>query len=554
MPTDIEIANKATLRHISEVAAEIGLDDEAIELYGPHKAKVRLDAAADKPMDGKLILVSAITPTPAGEGKTTTTIGLGQAMCRLGKKAIVAVREPSLGPCLGMKGGATGGGYSQVLPMEDINLHFTGDLHAVTTAHNLLSALVDNAIYHREGPALDPRRVSWRRVLDMNDRAIRNVVVGLGSATDGVPRQTGFDITAASEVMASLCLAENLSDLKARMARFIVGYDHERQPVTAGDLKAEGSMAALLKDAIKPNLVQTIEGTPAFVHGGPFANIAHGTSSVVADKMGLKLGDYVVTEAGFGFDLGAEKFFHIMCRQSGLSPACVVLVATVRALKMHGGVGKDALDQPDPEAVVRGLPNLDKHMETIAKFGVPMVVCVNRFVGDSDAEVQAVVDHCTNLGLDAKVSNVWAKGGEGAIELAESVIAKADAFDGHFESLYHLEQPVEEKIEVVAQQVYGARYVDFTSNAKKDLKRIKRLGFENLPVCIAKTQKSLSDNPKLLGRPKDFVVTVRQVDISAGAGFLVPITGDILRMPGLARRPSAVDIDVTDDGVVSGLF
>jgi formate--tetrahydrofolate ligase len=388
----------------------------------------------------------------------------------------------------------------------------------------------------------------------MNDRAIRNVVVGLGSATDGIPRQTGFDITAASEVMASLCLAESLSDLKARMARFIVGYDHDRQPVTAGDLKAEGSMAALLKDAIKPNLVQTIEGTPAFVHGGPFANIAHGTSSVLADKMGLKLGDYVVTEAGFGFDLGAEKFFHIMCRQSGLSPACVVLVATVRALKMHGGVAKDALDQPNPEAVVLGLPNLDKHMETIAKFGVPMVVCVNRFMGDTDAEVQAVITHCTNLGLDAEVSNVWADGGKGALELAETVMEKADAFDGHFESLYHLEQPIEKKIEVVAQQVYGARYVDFTSNAKKDLKRIKRLGFENLPVCIAKTQKSLSDNPQLLGRPKDFVVTVRQVDISAGAGFLVPITGDILRMPGLARRPSAVDIDVTEDGVVSGLF
>ncbi len=552
--TDLDIANAATLKPIGEIAAQLGLTADDIEQYGPYKAKVRLDAASEQPMDGKLILVSAITPTPAGEGKTTVTVGLGQALQRLGKKSVVAIREPSLGPCLGMKGGATGGGYSQVLPMEDINLHFTGDLHAVTTAHNLLSALVDNALYHGEGPELDPRRVAWRRVLDMNDRALRNVVVGLGSPTDGVPRQTGFDITAASEVMAALCLADDLEDLKSRMARFIVGYDSNKNAVTAGDLDAQGSMATLLKDAVKPNLVQTIEGGPAFVHGGPFANIAHGTSSVIADKMALRLGDYVVTEAGFGADLGAEKFFNIMCRSSGLSPSCVALVATARALKMHGGVDKKALNEPDPEAVARGLPNLERHIESIERFGVPLVVCVNRFTRDTDEELQVILERCRALGHRAEVVDVWGQGGAGGEAAAAKIIEAVDGFDGRYTPLYELEQSVEEKIETVAREIYGASGVDFTRKAQLDLKRIERLGLAELPICMAKTQKSISDNAQLLGRPRDFVVTVREIHISAGAGFLVPITGNILRMPGLAKVPAAVNIDIDAQGEISGLF
>ena len=444
--------------------------------------------------------------------------------------------------------------YTQVLPMEDINLHFTGDLHAVTTAHNLLSAMVDNALYHRNGPALDPRRVIWRRVMDMNDRALRNIVVGTGAPTDGVPRQTGFDITAASEVMAALCLAEDLVDLKARMGRFVVGFDYDKQPVYAKDLGAEGSMAAMLKDAVKPNLVQTLEGTPAFVHGGPFANIAHGTNSVIADKMALKLTDYVITEAGFGFDLGGEKFFSIMCRSSGLSPACVVLVATVRALKMHGGVPVSELTTPNVEALAKGLCNLERHMESVQKFGVPLVVTINRFKTDTDEEVELVKARCLELGVPAEIVNVWRDGGGGALEAAKEIVKQAGGFNGTFKPLYEDDAPMKQKIETVAREIYGADGVEFSRRAELDLKRIERLGLGKLPVCMAKTQKSLSDDQKKLGRPTGFTITVREIAISAGAGFVVPITGNIMRMPGLAKVPAAVNIDVNSDGDITGLF
>ena len=552
--SDLEIARAAKLRPIPDVAAELGIGPDHLEPYGSFKAKVSPSAAEGRALDGKLILVSAITPTPAGEGKTTVTIGLGQALGRIGKRGAIAIREPSLGPCLGMKGGATGGGRSQVAPMEDINLHFTGDLHAITSANNLLAALVDNRLYYQRDPRLDPRRITWRRVLDMNDRSLRDVVSGLGGPLCGVPRESGFDITAASEVMAALCLAEDLADLRARLARIIVGYSYEDEPVTAEDLGAHGAMAALLRDAVKPNLVQTIEGTPAFVHGGPFANIAHGTSSVIAAKLALRLADYVVTEAGFGFDLGAEKFFDIMCRSSGLSPSCVVLVATIRALKLHGGIAVDALGSPNPEAVGRGLPNLEKHLETIHHFGVPVLVALNRFQDDTDEEVAVVRERCARLDLAFAELDIWAQGGAGGEEAAAKMVTLADGFDGQFEPLYSLDQPVQEKIRCVAQIVYGANAVDYTPRARQDLQRIERLGFAGLPVCIAKTQKSLSDNPSLLGRPKDFVVTVREILISAAAGFLVPITGNIMRMPGLSREPAALGIDVDAAGVISGLF
>ncbi len=549
-PTDIEIARAATLEPIEAVAAKIGIRADQLELYGRHKAKVSIE---HEDPTGRLILVSAITPTPAGEGKTTVTVGLGQAMGELGVRGAISIREPSLGPCMGMKGGATGGGHAQVLPMEDINLHFTGDLHAIGAANNLLAALVDNHLYFRSEPPLDPRRVEWRRVLDMNDRPLRDSVIGLGGPTSGVPRETGFDITAASEVMAALCLADDLADLRARLDRIIVGYGYDESPVTAKDIGATGAMIALLKDALKPNLVQTIGGTPAFVHGGPFANIAHGTSSVIAAKTALAHADYVVTEAGFGFDLGAEKFFDIMCRQSGLSPSCVVLVATVRALKMHGGAELADLATPDVAAVQAGLPNLDKHLETIETFGVPVLVVVNRFTADTDDELEAVVEHCKATNHEAVIADVWGKGGDGATDAARRMIELADAFEGRFKPLYELEESVEDKVRAVAQKVYGAEAVDFTPRAKKDLARISRLGLAKLPVCIAKTQKSLSDNPKLLGRPKDFVVTVREIAISAGAGFLVPITGSIMRMPGLPRTPAALSIDIDDDGEIVGL-
>jgi formate--tetrahydrofolate ligase len=554
MPTDLEIARAATMRPIVDVAAELGLTEDDMELYGRYKAKVKLDvleARRDKLSD-KLVLVSAITPTPAGEGKTTTSIGLAMGLAKLGERACLALREPSLGPALGMKGGATGGGRSQVLPMQDINLHFTGDIHAVGSAHNLLAAMVDNHIYRRLEPMLDPRRVRWGRVLDVNDRELRDIVVGLGAPTDGVPHESFFDITAASEVMAILCLAEDLADLKRRLGSILVGFTYKREPVYARDLGAAGAMTALLRDALEPNLVQTIEGTPAFVHGGPFANIAQGTNSVIATKMALALSDWCITEAGFGFDLGAEKFFDIKCVSAGLDPCAVVLVATIRALKMHGGRDIDELAEPDAAAVERGLPNLIKHLESIKTFKESPVVTINKYASDTAEEVDIVRRFCAGRGTPFAVCDGWARGGEGALELAE-VVRDSMSCNTPFEPMYRLDDSVEDKIFAVARKVYGAEAVDFTLEARRDLRRIKKLGYDKLPVCIAKTQKSLSDNPKLLGRPEDFLVTVRRIVINAGAGFLVPLTGDIIRMPGLPAEPAAKRLDVDDDGNIVGL-
>jgi formate--tetrahydrofolate ligase len=554
MPTDLEIARAATMRPIVDVAAELGLTEDDMELYGRYKAKVKLDvleARRDKLSD-KLVLVSAITPTPAGEGKTTTSIGLAMGLAKLGERACLALREPSLGPALGMKGGATGGGRSQVLPMQDINLHFTGDIHAVGSAHNLLAAMVDNHIYRRLEPMLDPRRVRWGRVLDVNDRELRDIVVGLGAPTDGVPHESFFDITAASEVMAILCLAEDLADLKRRLGSILVGFTYKREPVYARDLGAAGAMTALLRDALEPNLVQTIEGTPAFVHGGPFANIAQGTNSVIATKMALALSDWCITEAGFGFDLGAEKFFDIKCVSAGLDPCAVVLVATIRALKMHGGRDIDELAEPDAAAVERGLPNLIKHLESIKTFKESPVVTINKYASDTAEEVDIVRRFCAERGTPFAVCDGWARGGEGALELAE-VVRDSMSCNTPFEPMYRLDDSVEDKIFAVARKVYGAEAVDFTLEARRDLRRIKKLGYDKLPVCIAKTQKSLSDNPKLLGRPEDFLVTVRRIVINAGAGFLVPLTGDIIRMPGLPAEPAAKRLDVDDDGNIVGL-
>jgi len=553
---DIDIARSISLRPIEEIADKLGVSRQDLYMYGPYKAKLPLSLINEEKMRGKkLILVSAISPTPAGEGKTTVSIGLSLGLNRIGAQTTVVLREPSLGPVFGIKGGATGGGYSQVLPMEDINLHFTGDFGAIEKAHNLLSALIDNNLQSRkQSLGIDPRTVLWKRVMDMNDRALRDIVIGLGGTSSGVPRETGFDITAASEIMAILCLSEDLEDLKRRLGNIFVGFTHDRQPVYARDLKANGAMAALLKDAIRPNLVQTTEGTPAIIHGGPFANIAQGTNSVIATKMGLSLSDYVVTEAGFGFDLGAEKFFDIKCTSAGLSPNAVVLVATIRALKYHGGVALDDLKQNDPEAVSRGLENLEKHLENIKRFGVPAVVAINHFINDSDEEVETVRSRCEQLGVPAIVSKGWAKGGEGTTALAEAVKATADGFNGKFNPIYDWDQPVKDKIAAVATTIYGAKAIDYTSQAKRALKNIEKLGLDKLPVCIAKTQKSLSDNPALLGRPKDFVVTVRDIEIAAGAGFLVPITGEIMRMPGLPAVPAAENIDVDAEGNISGLF
>jgi formate--tetrahydrofolate ligase len=554
MPTDLEIARAATMRPIVDVAADLGLGEDDVELYGRYKAKVK--PAALEPRRGrlsdKLILVSAITPTPAGEGKTTTSIALAMGLARLGERACLALREPSLGPALGMKGGATGGGRSQVLPMEDINLHFTGDIHAVGAAHNLLAAMVDNHIFRRLAPTLDPRRVRWGRVLDVNDRELRDVVVGLGSPADGVPHESFFDITAASEVMAILCLAEDLGDLRRRLGNILVGFTYEREPVYARDLGAAGAMTVLLRDALKPNLVQTFEGTPAFVHGGPFANIAQGTNSVVATKAALALSDWCITEAGFGFDLGAEKFFDIKCVSAGLDPCAVVLVATVRALKMHGGKDLHDLAAPDAAAVERGLPNLAKHLESIKFFKETPVVALNKFARDTEAEIAVVRRFCEAAGPPFAVCDGWARGGEGAVELAEAV-RDSIRCNTPFEPMYAREDSVEDKIFKVAHKVYGAEAVDYLPQAQKDLKRIYKLGYGKLPVCIAKTQRSLSDNPQLLGRPEDFLVTVRQIIISAGAGFLVPLTGEIIRMPGLPAEPVAKRLDVDDAGNIVGL-
>ncbi|MBN1433270.1 formate--tetrahydrofolate ligase [Candidatus Fermentibacterales bacterium] len=555
-PSDVDIARGAKLKDIIEIAALLDLGGDDLDVYGSHKAKIRLKALekADLREPGNLILVSAMTPTPAGEGKTTTSIGLTQGLAALGKSVCCAIRQPSLGPVFGRKGGATGGGYSQLVPMEDINLHFTGDFHAVTAAHNLLAAAIDNHLYWKDVSGLDPRTVTFRRVLDVNDRALRDIVIGLGGRTQGVPRETGFDITAASEVMAILALSKDLDDLKQRLDRIYIGMTYDKEPMTAGSIQVSGAMALLLRDAIKPNLVQTLEGAPALVHTGPFANIAHGCSSLLATRMALAFADYAVTEAGFGFDLGAEKFFDIKCVYGGLCTNLVVLVATCRALKMHGGVGRKELDEANPDAVAAGLPNLDKHLENIRRFGVPAVVCLNRFATDSDEELKVVLDHCDGLGVPAAVGDGFASGGDGMRDLAEMVVDRTSSCKSDFRPLYDWSWPVEKKIFTVASQIYGAEHADYTSTAQKDLEMIRRFGYDKLPVCIAKTQKSLSDNPELLGRPKDFVITVREVEIAAGAGFLIPITGEIMRMPGLPRNPNAVDVDVDSEGNAINLF
>lgn len=556
MLSDIEIAQQAKMQKITDVAAKLGISEDDIELYGKYKAKLSYDLirrVKDK-KDGKLILVTAITPTPAGEGKSTTTVGLAQGMAKLGKKVIVALREPSLGPCMGIKGGAAGGGYSQVVPMEDINLHFTGDFHAITSAHMLLAAMLDNHIQQGNALNIDPRRIAWKRVVDMNDRELRNIVVGLGGKAHGVPRQDGFDITVASEVMAILCLASSLHDLKERLAKIIVAYDYNGNPVTAGQIKAQGAMAALLKDAVKPNLVQTLENVPAIIHGGPFANIAHGCNSVMATQTGMKLADYTITEAGFGADLGAEKFFDIKCRYAGLKPDATVIVATVRALKMHGGVPKTDLKTPNVEAVKKGLVNLEKHIENVKKFGVPCVVAINIFAQDTAEELEAVREHCAKHGVNVALSDVFAKGGEGGIDLAKEVIALADSGESKFAPIYPLDMSLKGKIETIAKEIYGADGVNYTKEADKALKEFEELGYGNLPICMAKTQYSFSDDPALLGRPSGFKITIRNCRIAAGAGFIVVLTGDVMTMPGLPKVPAAEKIDVTDDGVISGLF
>ena len=554
--SDIEIANSVQMKPIKEVAEKLGIAEDALSLYGNYKAKIsagQLDALKDKP-DGKLILVTAISPTPAGEGKTTTSVGLVDALAAIGKKAVIALREPSLGPVFGIKGGAAGGGHAQVVPMEDINLHFTGDFHAIGVANNLLAALIDNHIHHGNALGIDSRRITWKRAVDMNDRQLRHIVNGLQGKVNGVPREDGFDITVASEIMAILCLSENITDLKNRLEKIIIGYSFEGKPITAKDLKAGGAMAAVLKDAIHPNLVQTLEHTPALIHGGPFANIAHGCNSVLATKLALKYGDYAVTEAGFGADLGAEKFIDIKCRTSGLRPSAVVLVATIRALKMHGGVAKSDLAEENVQAVVDGLPNLEKHLENIQDvYGLPAVVAINKFPLDTEAELQAVYDACQKRGVDVVISDVWANGGAGGKELAEKVVELADG-DNHFQFVYNEEDSIETKLNKIVTKVYGGKGVRLTPAAKRELKELEELGFSNYPICMAKTQYSFSDDAKKLGAPKDFVVTISQLKVSAGAGFIVALTGAIMTMPGLPKVPASEKIDVDKDGNISGLF
>jgi len=554
--TDLEIAHGATMRPITEIAESLGLPKDDIIPYGKYKAKIPLKYLdRQKVNDARLVLVSAISPTPAGEGKTTVSIGLAQAMNRLGKKTTVVLREPSLGPVFGVKGGATGGGYSQVLPMEDINLHFTGDFAAIEKAHNLLAALIDNNIQSKSRSlGIDPRTVSWRRVMDMNDRSLRTIIVGLGGTSSGIPRETGFDITAASEVMAILCLAEDFMDLKRRLGNIFVGYTYDKKPIYARDLHAEGAMAALLKDAIMPNLVQTLEGTPAIIHGGPFANIAQGTNSVIATKMAMSHSEFVVTEAGFGFDLGAEKFMDIKCKSAGIHPDAIVLVATVRALKYHGGQSLKELSTPSVENLAKGIGNLQKHLENMALFGICPVVAINRFATDTEEELKYIENACSALGVPCILADVWGAGGKGAEALGEMVIKVAEQCTASFTPLYDWAWTPEKKIETIASKVYGAKAVDYTAQAKAALKTVYDLGLDKLPVCIAKTQKSLSDNPDLLGRPKDFVVTVRDIEIAAGAEFIIPITGQIMRMPGLPPTPSAEKIDIDNDGNITGLF
>lgn len=555
MKSDIEIAQGANMKPIGEVAGYLGVEDDYLELYGRHKAKIALDIwdkIKDRP-SGKLVLVTAITPTPAGEGKTTTTIGLGQALNQMGKKAVVALREPSLGPVFGLKGGAAGGGYAQVVPMDEINLHFTGDIHAVTTAHNLLAALLDNHLHQGNALNIDSRQVVWRRVMDLNERALRNVVLGLGGRLDGIPRESGFDISVASELMAALCLASDLMDLKERFKRIIVAYNRDGQPITADDLKAAGSMALLMKDAVKPNLVQTLENTPAFIHGGPFANIAHGANSIIATRMAVKLADYTITEAGFGADLGAEKFFDIVCRYGSLRPDAVVLVASIRALKHHGGVAKARLGEPNLQALAKGIENLGKHLENIQKFGVPVIVALNEFPGDAPEEIQLVADKCLEAKARMAVSRVWAEGGAGGLDLAAQVTAAAEQ-DNDFHYLYQLNQPLKSKIEIICREIYGAAGVNYSAAAQKMLQKIEAMGYGELPVCMSKTQYSLSDNPDLLGRPNNFEVNIREVRLSAGAGFIVALAGNIMTMPGLPKTPAADNIDILPDGQIVGLF
>lgn len=556
MKSDIEIAQEAQLQPIKEVAKSLGLEEDDLELYGKYKAKLSDECMkkAEQNEDGKLILVTAINPTPAGEGKTTTSVGLGQAFGKLGKKACLALREPSLGPCFGMKGGAAGGGNAQVVPMEDLNLHFTGDFHAITTANNLLAAMVDNHIQQGNELGIDPRMVVWKRCLDINDRNLRNIVVGLGAKADGMVREDHFVITVASEIMAILCLANDMNDLKKRLGKIIVAYNFNGEPVTAEDVGATGSMAALLKDALKPNMIQTLEHTPALVHGGPFANIAHGCNSVRATKMAMKLADYTITEAGFGADLGAEKFFDIKCNMAGLKPDCVVLVATVRALKYNGGVPKDELTNENVDALKKGICNLEKHIENLQKYNVPIVVTLNAFISDTDKEVEFVKNFCEERGCEFALSKVWELGGEGGIELANKVIDSINNKESNFAPLYNNDLTIEEKIEKVATEIYGAKDVSYSKAAQRELNRLKKLGFDNMPVCMAKTQYSLSDDSTLLGRPTDFTLNIREMYVSAGAGFVVAITGQIMTMPGLPKKPAALSIDVTDDGVITGLF
>ena len=556
MKSDIQIAQEAVLAPIGEVAEKLDIKEDELEYYGKYKAKISSDIweRVKDNDDGKLILVTAINPTPAGEGKTTTSVGLGEAFNRLGKKAVIALREPSLGPCFGIKGGAAGGGYAQVVPMEDLNLHFTGDFHAITSANNLLAALLDNHIQQGNILGIDLDRIVWKRCIDMNDRVLRNIVVGLGKKTDGVVRQDHFVITVASEIMAILCLAENMKDLKQRLGKIIVAYTYEDKPVTADDIQATGAMAALLKDAIKPNLIQTLEHTPALGQGGPFANIAHGCNSVMATKIGLKLADYCITEAGFGADLGAEKFFDIKCRMSGLKPDAAVLVATIRALKYNGGVPKDELANENMEALKLGIVNLEKHIENIQQFGVPVVVTLNKFASDSDDELEYVKEFCIKHNCEFALSEVWEKGGEGGIDLANKVIETINNKKSDFHNIYKEETSLTEKIETIADKIYGADGVEYDVQAKKQLAKITELGFGNLPVCMAKTQFSFSDDPKLLGRPKNFKIHVREVYVSAGAGFVVVLTGSVMTLPGLPKKPAAYGIDVDDDGIITGLF
>ena len=556
MLNDIQIAQQAQMKNIAEIAKEAGINAEELEMYGNYKAKVSLDLfdRMENQEDGKLILVTAINPTPAGEGKSTTTVGLGQALNRIGKKTVIALREPSLGPVFGVKGGAAGGGYAQVVPMEDINLHFTGDMHAITTANNLLSAAIDNHIHQGNDLDIDSRQIVWKRVMDMNDRALRDVVVGLGQKGNGFVREDHFMISVASEIMAALCLSNSLADLKERLGRVIVAYTRKNQPVLATELKVQGAMALLLKDAMKPNLVQTLENTPAFIHGGPFANIAHGCNSIMATKMALKLGDYAVTEAGFGADLGAEKFLDIKCRYGGLKPNAVVIVGTIRALKMHGGVGKKDLNEENLEALKAGFVNLKKQVENIGKFGLPALVAINRFPNDTVKEIEVLRGLCEEIGVEVALNEVFTKGGEGGLEMAETLVKMVEKGEANYKPLYEVEKSIPEKIDIIVKEIYGGKGVVFSNKAKKQIQKLEEMNLDKLPICMAKTQYSLSDDPTLLGAPKDFEITVKEVNVSAGAGFIVCLTGDVMTMPGLPKVPSAEKMDILEDGTIIGLF